>query len=144
MILVEPEESDSPQLSRLARLAKAFSDRGFRHGYMGRHIRAFLALQVQSLRGERTQKQFGDIIGKPQSVVSRLEKQADKHISIQTLIDIAAMLDVAVVIRFVDFPTFLKYTEDYSDEALAPSSYSQDAMNSLIRTERAETRQEEP
>jgi transcriptional regulator with XRE-family HTH domain len=99
---------------------------------MGRQLKAFLAQQIRSLRGEYSQKEFGGIIGKPQSVVSRLEKQADRHISIQTLIDIAARLDIAVIVRFVDYPTFLRYTDDYSESAIAPARYSQAAIDALV------------
>jgi transcriptional regulator with XRE-family HTH domain len=103
-----------------------------RHGYMGRQLKAFLAQQIRSLRGEYSQKEFGGIIGKPQSVVSRLEKQADRHISIQTLIDIAGRLDIAVIVRFVDYPTFLRYTDDYSESAIAPARYSQANIDALV------------
>ena len=118
--------------TRLRRLAKAFVDHNFRHAFMGRQLRAFLAQQIRTLRGEKQQKEFGELIGKPQSVVSRLEKQKDKNISIQTLIDIAERLDIAVVIRFVDFPTFLRYTEDLSDSAARPASYSQEAVENVV------------
>src|SRR5215813_2726671 len=102
---------------RTSRLIKALGKSEFRHAYMARQLKAFLADQIRALRGDLTQSEFGNRIGKPQSVISRLEKQADRQISIQTLIDIARRLDIAVIIRFVDFPTFLRYTEDYSDEA---------------------------
>jgi transcriptional regulator with XRE-family HTH domain len=122
------------RLEILRRLARSFADRSYRHAYMGRHLRAFLAIQMRALRGTRTQKEFGDLVGKPQSVISRLEKQADKNISIQTLIDIAAKLDVAVIIRFIDFPTFLKYTEDQSEIATFPEPYSDSQMSAFVAT----------
>jgi transcriptional regulator with XRE-family HTH domain len=126
------ETASFPQFrARLRRLARALADRDFRHAFMGRQLRAFLAQQIRALRGEQSQKEFGELIGKPQSVVSRLEKQADKNISIQTLIDIAAKLDVAVIIRFVDFPTFFRYTSDNTEAALAPASYNQDVIDRL-------------
>jgi transcriptional regulator with XRE-family HTH domain len=107
---------------------------------MARQIKLFLAEQIRALRGNLTQKEFGEHINKPQSVVSRLEKQADRHISIQTLIDIAERLDLAVLVRFVDFPTFLKYTEDYSDSALAPASYCQADIDALAQAEERRAR----
>jgi transcriptional regulator with XRE-family HTH domain len=128
--------SASSRRSRISRLAESLGKRGFRHGYMARQLKAFLAQQIRALRGDRSQAEFGAIIGKPQSVVSRLEKQADRQISVQTLIDIAERLDIAVIIRFVDFPTFLRYTEDYSDDALAPASYTQAAIDLLAAAER--------
>jgi transcriptional regulator with XRE-family HTH domain len=127
-----PENVSSRRARRLRQLARAFSDRNFRHAFIGRQLRLFLAEQIRALRGNRSQKEFGDAISKPQSVVSRLEKQADKNVSIQTLIDIAERLDIAVVIRFVDFPTFLRYTADYSENAVAPPSYDQNAIDKFI------------
>jgi transcriptional regulator with XRE-family HTH domain len=126
---------------RLIKLAKAFHDRGFRHGFINRQLKAFLAQQIRALRGDMRQEDFGKLIGKPQSVVSRLEKQADRQISIQTLIDIAEQLDIAVIIRFVDFPTFLKYTQDYTDEATAPAAFDQAAVDRLavMESNKAET-----
>src|ERR1700756_4213834 len=102
---------------------------------MARQLKTFLADQIRALRGDLTQSQFGVRIGKPQSVVSRLEKQLDRHISIQTLIDIAIKLDIAVVIRFVDFVTFLRLTNDYSDSALVPHSYRQERIDRAARDE---------
>jgi transcriptional regulator with XRE-family HTH domain len=124
---------------RIRRLAKALCRRGFRHGYMSRQLKAFLAQQIRELRGGERQEDFGKRIGKPQSVISRLEKQLDRNISIQTIIDIAERLDIAVIIRFVDFPTFLKYTGDYSDEAVAPQQYDQSAVDALVRDDERST-----
>jgi transcriptional regulator with XRE-family HTH domain len=125
----------SSRRERIRRLAKALGRRGFRHGYMSRQLKAFLAQQIRELRGDERQEDFGKRIGKPQSVISRLEKQLDRNISIQTLIDIAEKLDIAVIIRFVDFPAFLKYTENYTDIALAPPGYDQSAIDVLAREE---------
>jgi hypothetical protein len=130
----------SRRLKRIRRLGKALIDRGTRHGYMGRHLKAFLAQQIRVLRGDESQTEFGERIGKPQSVVSRLEKQADRHISIQTLIDIAARLDIAVIIRFVDFATFLRYTNDFSDFALKPEPFRREEIEELIKDTEADCR----
>ncbi len=130
MIKDEPRNARSRR-TRISRLAKALTAPGRRHAYMATQLKAFLSDQIRTLRGDLSQREFGDKIGKPQSVISRLEKQLDRHISIQTLIDIAAKLDIAVIIRFVDFLTFLRYTEDYSDKALAPSAYDQAAIDAV-------------
>src|SRR5262249_12449351 len=88
-----------------------------------RQLKVFLAAQIRALRGDRTQSQFGKLIGKPQSVVARLERESYGKVNLQTLIDIAQKLGIALVIRFVNFSTFLEWTKDYSQEALAPQSY---------------------
>ena len=129
----DEQKTVSSRRERIRRLAKMLGRRVFRHGYMSRQLKAFLAQQIRELRGEERQEDFGKRIGKPQSVISRLEKQLDRSISIQTLIDIAEGLDIAVIIRFVDFPKFLKYTEDYSDEAITPQRYDQSAIDAIVR-----------
>lgn len=138
MIKHEPRNARSRR-TRISRIAKALTAPGRRHAYMATQLKAFLSDQIRTLRGDLTQREFGDKIGKPQSVVSRLEKQLDRHISIHTLIEIAVKLDIAVIIRFVDFITFLRYTEDYSDKALAPSAYDQAAIDALAEEEERRT-----
>jgi hypothetical protein len=124
---------NSHRVTRVRRLARALGNQETRHSYMARQLKAFLAQQIRALRGDQSQKDFGERIHKPQSVVSRLEKQADRHISIQTLIDIAERLDIAVIIRFVDFVTFLRYTDDYSESAIKPDPFRQEAIDEVAR-----------
>ena len=111
------------QSERLARLARELDDRPFRASYMEHHLKAFLADQIRGLRGDMSQAAFGRLIGKPQSVVSRLENEEYGRVTLQTLLDIATKLDIAFVGRFVDFPTFLQATMDFSATAVAPKPY---------------------
>jgi hypothetical protein len=64
-------------------------------------------------------------------VSQRLENPNYGQWTLQTLFDIAQKLDKAVVVRFVDFPTFLKITGDFSDIAMNPMSYDQQAIDNL-------------
>jgi hypothetical protein len=136
MTIDDPSIGRSRPLTRIGRLARDLRDEEFRNGYMARQVKAFLATQIRSLRGEQTQSEFGEEIGKPQSVVSRLESQVARGmVNIQTLIDIAQAKQIAVIIRFVNFETFLKFTNDYTERALVPHSYSQEAIDILAREE---------
>jgi transcriptional regulator with XRE-family HTH domain len=98
---------------------------------MAHSLRAFLADQIRALRGDLSQKAFGDLIGKPQSVVSRLENEDYGKVTLQTLIDIAEKLDIALIVRFTDFPTFLHSTADVSESALGPRAFTQTAANEM-------------
>lgn len=121
------EPADVPS-RRLQDLSDSFGDRDFRASYTAHHLRAFLADQIRGLRGDASQKEFGVRIGKPQSVVSRLENEDYGKVSLQTLIDIAARLDIGLVVRFVDFPAFLRTTADFAEDAVVPAAYSADAL----------------
>jgi transcriptional regulator with XRE-family HTH domain len=109
-------------------LSTSFDDRDFRASYVSHHLRNFLADQIHALRGGRSQKAFGEVIGKPQSVVSRLENEDYGRVTLQTLLDIAAALDVALLVRYVDFPTFVRATADFSEEAFAPQPFTSAAL----------------
>jgi hypothetical protein len=110
--------------NRTERLSEQFKNEKFRKSFFARQLKIFLAAQIRALRGDRTQVQFGVLIGKPQSVVARLERESYGKVNLQTLIDIATQLDIALIVRFVSFPTFLNWTNDYSTSALAPDSYA--------------------
>jgi hypothetical protein len=129
----EVKNVSSRIFTRIDRLVDQLHDEGFRNSYLSRQLKAFLAAQIRALRGEKTQTAFGKDLGKPQSVVSRLENERLSGLHVQTLIDIAQKLKIGVIIRFVEFTEFLRYTEDYSDQALAPAPYDQGKVDSLAR-----------
>jgi transcriptional regulator with XRE-family HTH domain len=99
---------------------------------MARHLKAYLADQIRGLRGALSQTEFGKLLGKPQSVISRLENENYGKVTVQTLLDIALKLDRGLIIRFVNFSTFLKATDDESISALVPGAYDQRAIDSII------------
>jgi hypothetical protein len=86
-------------------------------------VRRFLAQQMRALRGDQSQADFSNILQKPQSVVSRLEDPTYGKWSLQSLFDVAERLDIAVLVRFVDYQTFLQMTNDFSEEAIAPAPF---------------------
>lgn len=107
-----------------AQLPKRFESKEYRSSYVEEHIRVFLANQIRSLRGDMTQTEFGRLVGKPASVISRIENENYSGVSLNTLLEIASALDVALLVRFVDFPTFQEIAGDMSVEAARPSSFS--------------------
>jgi transcriptional regulator with XRE-family HTH domain len=131
-ITPRPRNAD---FQRLQGLAKKIADRGFRASYMSHSLRAFLADQIRALRGDLSQKAFGEPIGKPQSVVSRLENEDYGKVTLQTLIDIAEKLDIALLVRFTDFPTFIRSTADISESAFAPRPFAKVNFDEMLREE---------
>ena len=114
---------------RLTRLAEKMHDKEYRDGYVAAHTRQVLAKQVREFRGDKSQTEFADLIEKKQTVVSRLENPGYSGWTLKTLFEIAAKLNVAVFVRFVDFPTFLKYSGEQSEPAFHPASYDKDSVD---------------
>lgn len=123
-----PENVTSP---RFALLAPKLADKSYRDSYVSTQLRTWLADQVRALRGGMSQKEFGQLIGKPQTVVSRLEDSNYGRLTLETLLDVASKLDIALLVRFVDYTTFLTATNDFSEAALRPAPYDQEAINNL-------------
>ena len=131
-MLNETTDTRNAAFERLLERADFTSDAGFRASYLTQHLRAFLADQIRALRGERSQREFGEVLDKPQSVVSRLEDEEYGKVTLQTLIDVATKLDIGLLARFVDFPTFLKETNDFSEQASTPAPYNREAVNQML------------
>jgi hypothetical protein len=114
---------------RITQLVEKFRNKRYRDSYVSATNRRFLAQQIRALRGDMSQEDFGKLIGKPQSVVSRLEDPNYGKLTQQTIHEVAAALNRAVITRIVDFPTFLRFTEDMSEQALCPTGYDEQAMD---------------
>lgn len=104
-------------------LAK-FDRKNYRDGYLQSKVRGMIAYQFQALR-EKTglnQTDFANKIGKKQSMISRLEDTEYGRVTVQTLLDVACALDVALVVKFASYPDFLFQTRDASVAALQPNT----------------------
>lgn len=96
-------------MSNLSKLQKLL-DREYRDAYLESHVKSSIAYQIQALR-EKTrlsQADFGALIGKPQSVVSRLENTEYGALNVNTLLEIAAALEIGLQVRFADFETVIR------------------------------------
>ena len=112
---------------RLASLTEKFHDKQYRDSYVASHTHGVLAQQMRNFRGDLSQADYAEKTGKQKTVIGRLESPAYAGWSLRTMLEIARKENVAVIVRFVDFPTFLKFTDDMSDRALKPPSYDPDA-----------------
>jgi hypothetical protein len=126
---------------RSSRLAKKFREKNYRDSYVASHTRRFLANQMRAFRGDRSQTEFGDALDMRQTVVSRLENPNYGRWNLQTLFDVARKMDVAVFVRFVDFPTFLRLSKDMSESAARPAEYDEGAIDDLARKDRIDARE---
>lgn len=131
------EERNPAASDRLTSLAGKFHDKRYRDGYVAANTRSVLARQMRNFRGEHSQAEFGAEIEKRQTVISRLENPAYGGWSLRTMLEIARKKNVAVFVRFVDFPTFLRYSGDISDCALHPNEYDENEVDQFARKETA-------
>lgn len=126
---------------RFSRLIEKFKDRDYRHSFVVAHTRRFLARQMRKFRGDKSQDAFAAVLGKQQTVVSRLEDPTYGKWTLQSLFDVAEKLDLAVFVRFVDHRTFLKLSDDLSDEASGPLNYEETEERERERAEMGEAAQ---
>jgi hypothetical protein len=105
----------------------------YRDGYVAEHVRRGLAYQIRALRDQRewNQGKLSQIMGKPQSVVCRLEDPNYGKVTVQTLLDVASAFDVALQLRFVSFSGLVQQTRDLTQHALEVPSFGDDIGKSV-------------
>jgi hypothetical protein len=125
----EPFLADS---RRLRSLRDKFQDKQYRDGYVAAQGRRVLAEQMRNFRGDRSQTEYAESMGKQKTQIARFENPAYGGWSLSSMLEMARKNNVALFVRFVDFPTFLKYSSDLSDAALWPALYDQQAIDGLV------------
>jgi transcriptional regulator with XRE-family HTH domain len=112
------------------RLFEKLKSKSYRDAYVAEHVRTGISYQIRALRAQRgwSQKRLAEEMGKPQSVVSRLEDPDYGKVSIQTVLDGAAAFDVALLVQYISFPEFLRRTRDVSPEALRVDSFDEQQL----------------
>ena len=110
-----------------------FANKFYRDGFMQTQVRSGIAYQIQALREKEglSQTAFAELTGKKQSVISRLEDTEYGKVSIQSLLDIASALNVALLVRFVSYPEFLERTQDMSVARLQPETIFESLKKSI-------------
>ena len=113
-----------------SRLVRKLSRKAYRNEYVASHVRTWIALQVRRLRESRnwSQEDLGDRTNKPQSNISRIEDPDYGKLSLQTLFDLATAFDVALVVKFVDYRSFLVQSRNLGPGAMSVDSFSATAI----------------
>jgi transcriptional regulator with XRE-family HTH domain len=118
-----------------------FERKEYRDGYLETTVRAGIAYQIQALRAKDglSQSEFAELTDKKQSTVSRLEDTEYGRVSVQTLLDIAKAVGVAVVVRFVDYPTFLGFAGKMSTPELQPDTIVESLKKASLPSPKLDT-----
>ena len=95
-----------------------FLDKDYRDAWLDIRVKAGIAYQIQAIRQAMgmSQAEFGALLAKPQSVVSRLEDNEYSG-TIKTLLEIAKSLGVGLKVEFCSYPELL--AADVSPDTLA-------------------------
>jgi transcriptional regulator with XRE-family HTH domain len=110
------------------KLLEKLQRKAYRHAYLAQHVRRGIAYQIRAMRDQRKWKQgtFAQALGKPQSVVSRLEDPDYGKVTLQTLLEVANVFDVALEVRFVSYSTFICNTRDVSIPSMCVPEFKSD------------------
>jgi len=124
-----------------SKFADELSEKEMRDAYVQAQTRVKLAHQIRSLRTQRewSQGKLGELLGKPQSNVSRLEDADVGKYTLSTLLELASAFDVAVRVEFASYPDFLESTADLSPVALQVKSFDRAALQPLCEASSANT-----
>lgn len=103
--------------------------KAYRDAYVGSFSRENIANQIRHLREQRdmTQAELAKESGKRQSQISRLENTSYGRLTLQSLLDLAAAFDVALLIRFLPLDEFLTQTR-----SLGPAYYEAPTSSSIV------------
>lgn len=117
------------------RVARELSDEEFRNTYKRARVRSKLVYQIRALRKQRDwlQGKLAEVMGKPQSTVSRFEDADYGKLTLETLFEISDAFDVGLIVEFVSYPEFLVRTSNLSVDNLYAPSFSDKSLQFLTR-----------
>jgi transcriptional regulator with XRE-family HTH domain len=108
-------------------LIKELAEPAFRHAYLEDQVRTNIAFQIRALREQPgrqwTQAVLAEKLGTGQGAISRLENPDYGKVTLQTLLEVAAVCDVALLVQFVEWEDWLTRMADVSPSALRKRSF---------------------
>jgi transcriptional regulator with XRE-family HTH domain len=122
----EGKQSFTNLISRKALTKRLMRGRETRARFVESHLNKGLAFQIQSLRDRKdwSQQELADKLGTNQNAVYRLENPGYGKPTLTTLKKVAAVFDVALVVRFVPFSQVVNWVSGtpFIDRGLTPSA----------------------
>jgi transcriptional regulator with XRE-family HTH domain len=99
----------------------------YRNALVSSTIAARIAVRIYNLRKKLgwTQTKLADEAEMKQARISLLEQADYENCSINTLKRIAAAFNVAVIVDFVSFRDFIKWSSDIDSESAAPQCFDE-------------------
>jgi transcriptional regulator with XRE-family HTH domain len=104
-----------------------------RSAFVSAQLSTFVSYQIRTLRiqNQLSQEELATLLGTSQSTVARLENIDYGKYSVQTLVKLAKVFDVALVVEFAEFPDFLLRTRNMSEQAMTRRRFSRKSLDFL-------------
>lgn len=115
----------------------ALKSRKAREAYVEAELVNGLAHQIRIIRQQRgwTQKQLALQLGTTQTTISRLEDPSYGRYTMRTLLALGKIFDVAFIVRYMPFSTFMPLTWDTRPQNFEAVSYEEEASTVQFFTE---------
>jgi hypothetical protein len=109
------------------------SDREIRNEFVSDQVRTRIAMLIRALREQPdrawSQTRLGQEMGKPQSVVSRIEDPDYGKLSLQTLFDVAAAFDLPLWVDIPEWEDWLVRIRDVPNSATGRKSFDKERLS---------------
>lgn len=117
-------------LARRRQIVSSLSNKEYRDAFVRQSVETGLPFQIQGMRAasNKSQKELGELLGKPQSVVSRLESPGYGRFNLNTLLEVASVFDVALLVSFVPFSELADRASQLTSSSLQVPEFSKDVM----------------
>lgn len=124
----------SIDMTKRQQILKSLEDREYRREFAA-DIGTGLAFQIRLLRENRgwIQEQLADRMGKRQETISQWENPDYGRYTLNTLRELAAAFDVALLVRFAPFSELVDWSINLTPERLAPPSFDEELLYASAR-----------